>query len=277
MEFPEAVRSFDAHMEARRLSGSTRRTYRYELVYFWSSWAFEHCPDVLLATTGDLEAYIVWLPAHGSKRGDATRALKAFYRWAVQYTGHDAAAELVIGRTRLDRAPDLPDAELRALLRAAFRRERRRGWAILLCVSTGARVGSLCALEIRDVDLERAVIHFRSTKGDRPYRLPLNRPGLRAARALLELRNVSKREANLEVVGVGPARFRQWVHDAEHEAGLPRVWPHLLRHAFSNRVALSGDVEAWRRAMNHADISQWARYNSADDERIRRAVSGAHP
>src|SRR5213593_3885060 len=167
MDFPEAVRRFDAHMEARRLSGSTRRQYRYELTYFWASWAFDHCPDVLDATAGDLEAYLVWLPAHGSKRGDATRALKAFYRWAATVdSGRNPASELVVGRPRLDRAPDMPDEEIRALLRAAFRRERRRGWAILLCLSTGARVGSLCALETRDVDLERAVIHFRSTKGD---------------------------------------------------------------------------------------------------------------
>jgi integrase len=64
----------------------------------------------------------------------------------------------------------------------------------------------------------------------------------------------------------------QWVHAAEQEAGLGRVWPHLLRHAASTRVARSSDPETWRRFMNHADLSQWARYVAGTDERVRRAV-----
>jgi hypothetical protein len=38
-------------------------------------------------------------------------------------------------------------------------------------------------------------------------------------------------------------------------------------------VAAKGDPEAWRQAMNHADLSQWARYVAASDERLRAAVS----
>jgi site-specific recombinase XerD len=74
------------------------------------------------------------------------------------------------------------------------------------------------------------------------------------------------------LIGVGAERFRQWVHAAEQEAGLGRVWPHLLRHAASTRVARSSDPETWRRFMNHADLSQWARYVAGTDERVRAAV-----
>jgi site-specific recombinase XerD len=74
------------------------------------------------------------------------------------------------------------------------------------------------------------------------------------------------------LIGVGAERFRQWVHAAEQEAGLDRVWPHLLRHAASTRVARSSDPETWRRFMNHADLSQWARYVAGTDERVRAAI-----
>jgi len=77
---------------------------------------------------------------------------------------------------------------------------------------------------------------------------------------------------DVTLLGVGAERFRQWVHAAEQEAGLGRVWPHLLRHAASTRVARRADPETWRRFMNHADLSQWARYVAGTDERVRRAV-----
>ena len=80
------------------------------------------------------------------------------------------------------------------------------------------------------------------------------------------------RPAESTLIGVGAERFRQWVHAAEQEAGLGRVWPHLLRHAASTRVARSSDPETWRRFMNHADLSQWARYVAGTDERVRAAV-----
>jgi len=94
-----------------------------------------------------------------------------------------------------------------------------------------------------------------------------------AARHLLgcdfDARNIG---AKVTLIGVGAERFRQWVHAAEQDAGLGRVWPHLLRHAASTRVARSTDPETWRRFMNHADLSQWPRYVAGTDERLRQAI-----
>lgn len=106
------------------------------------------------------------------------------------------------------------------------------------------------------------VIHFRQTKGDRPFDQTMNEKSRRAARGLLAF-------GWDPLVGVGPARFRQWVHEAERDAGLDRVWPHLLGHAFSNTVAKEGDVEGWRRSMTHATLSEWPRCNVADEDRVR--------
>jgi integrase len=268
--FPELLRRFDAHLQAVGRAEATRATYRYELTRFWCDWCVLGSIDPLEATAQDVEGYLAALPGRGSKRADASRALKAFYGWASRVRGSNPAAEVVIPRARVGPAPHLDEASLRRLLRAAFRKEARRGWAIMLCVATGARIGSLVAVEPRDVDLDRAFITFRVTKGNRPYGLPLNRQGLVAARHLLG--GISP-GAKLTLVGVGAPGFRVWVHQAERDAGLERVWPHLLRHEFSNRVAAKGDPEAWRQLMNHADLSQWARYVAASDERLRAAIS----
>jgi integrase len=45
---------------------------------------------------------------------------------------------------------------------------------------------------------------------------------------------------------------------AEQRARLPRIWPHLLRHCFSRRVAekaVKRGLDTWRRLMNHTDLS----------------------
>jgi integrase len=137
---------------------------------------------------------------------------------------------------------------------------------MLLALRTGARVGSLVSVRLVDVDLEARTIWFAQAKNDRPYGVPLDRAGIIAARHLVAEARSAGRE---RLIGVGATRVRQWVHGAEQDAGLPRIWPHLFRHAFATRVAQANDPEAWRRLMNHADLSQWARYNHADQGRLR--------
>jgi len=268
--FPAVLRRFDRHLDVVGRADGTRRHYRYELLCWWTDYLFPGELEVADIRPGHVEEYLGTLPRQGSKRGDAIRALRAFFAWAVVEgeVDRDPAAHVPIPRPKVPPAPDLSDDELRRLLRAAFRREPRRGWAILLCYVTGARVGSLVAARPSDVHLgSNARLDLLEAKGGKPYSVPLERAGVIAATQLQRSTTVGDR-----LIGVGAERFRQWVHAAEQEAGLGRVWPHLLRHAASTRVARSSDPETWRRFMNHADLSQWARYVAGTDERVRRAV-----
>jgi integrase len=269
--FAAVLRRFDAHLDVTGCSPATRRKYRYELVCWWIDWLYLSDVELDELRPRHLEEYVAGLARNGSKRGDALRALRSFFAWceAEGEVDRSPIAHIPVPRPKLMPAPDLPDDELRRLLRAAFRRERRRGWAILLAYVTGARVGSLVALRPCDVHLGASPrIDFATAKGDRPYSVPLERAGVLAARHLLAIGEVGKPR----LIGVGAERFRQWVHAAEQEAGLGRVWPHLLRHAAATRVARSTDPETWRRFMNHADLGQWTRYVAGSDERLRAAV-----
>jgi integrase/recombinase XerD len=268
--FPAVLRRFDRHLDVLGRADATRRQYRYELLRWWTDHLFAAELEVADVRPADVEEYLGALPRHGSKRTDAIRALRALFAWAVVEgeVDRNPIAHIPIPRPRRGPAPDLSDDDLRRLLRAAFRRERRRGWAILLCYVTGARVGSLVAARPSDVHLgPDARLDLLEAKGGKPYSVPLERAGVIAARHLL-----SDQHRSGHMIGVGAERFRQWVHAAEQEAGLGRVWPHLLRHAASTRVARSSDPETWRRFMNHADLSQWARYVAGTDERVRAAL-----
>lgn len=265
MEFAPLLRRFDAYMQVAGRSDSTRHAYRRELVNFWIDFLIDRGLELDTVTEDDIVEYLRDLPKNGTKRGDSLRALRALYSWGDGRMRPDNPTKAMkVPRPGRQPAPNLGDEQLRLLLRTLFRREPRRGWAAMLCFATGARVGSLVALRTEDVDLDRGLIHFRVVKNDRPYSKPLTRMSYVAAR---QLSLTAAREDRELLIGVGQERFRQWLHQAEAEAGLPRIWPHLLRHSYSNRAA-KNDPEAWRRGMNHADLSQWARYHGADDERL---------
>lgn len=275
VDFPAALRLFDAYQGATGTADRTRHAYRRELTNFWCDWCALREIEVMEAGPADLYLYLQGLEAQGRKRGDATRALKSFYSWAtIEHRQDNPAERLKVPREKLSRAPKLDGAHERALLRAAFRRDPRWGWSILLALNTGARVGSLSRVTLADVDLEQGTMHFAVAKGAKPYTVPLNPPAATAAHRLMHL---ARERGDDRLLGVGPDRFRQWVHEAQRLAGLPRMWPHLLRHEFSNRVAANGDPEAWRQLMNHSDLSQWARYVYADEQRMRDALPGQLP
>lgn len=115
-DFPELLRRFDTWMIARGWSDVTRRKYRYELLGF-----VDHCAlgDVPLADVSEdvLLSYIAAMPANGSKRGDASRALKAFYRWgAGRIRIDDPSSAVQIPRPKLTEAPILEAEAVRRLL-----------------------------------------------------------------------------------------------------------------------------------------------------------------
>ncbi len=266
VEFAPTLRRFDAYMQVAGRSDTTRHAYRRELVNLWIDYLLARELELDTVSEDDLVDYVASLPKNGSKRGDVLRALRAFFTWGQGRIREDnPAVSMKVPTKGRGMAPNLGDEQLRLLLRTLFRRESRRGWAAMLCFATGARVGSLVALTASDIDLDAGLIHFRVVKNDRPYSKPMNRMAYVSAWQLLHEVHHAPRPT---LIGVGQERFRQWLHMAEQEAHLPRVYPHLLRHSYSNRAA-RGDPEAWRRGMNHADLSQWARYHGLDDDRLR--------
>jgi site-specific recombinase XerD len=257
--FPVVLQRFDAFLQATGRAARTRSAYRRQLVVFFADTFVE--PQH--ASEDDVVAYLASLPANGSRRPDAIRALRAFWRWYEPHVDRNPVERVRTPRKRVPDAPEIDRAALRSIFRAAFRRERRRGWAIMLAYATGARRASLVALTVEDVRGDR--VRFEVAKGNRPYSVRLGRMARIAARHLVQDARSAGRPT---LLGVGGERFRQWVEQASHDAGY-HAWPHLLRHAFGTQLARRTDPDTWRRAMGHADLSQYPRY--VHPERAREA------
>ena len=113
---------------------------------------------------------------------------------------------------------------------------KRMWW--LVALFTGARKGSIEALRWDDVDIEKKVIHFRVTKGDRPYAVPM-------ADALA---NFLKCYRSSEDVPPSQWVFPSPVVDGAHLVDVKNtnegVGPaHRLRHTFRTTLAELGVAE----------------------------------
>ena len=184
-DFFAVMRRWDEWMVGRGLAEKTRGMYRYMLL----DMAADLMMDPLEVTEAELFAHIASLPPRGNKAAAVARASRSFYGFTFGhgFTPTNPAVDLAVKEHRAGRVPRLSEQDLRAILRAAFRKSPRRGWAILLAYTTGARAGSLVAVEPADVHLEAGYIEFKVAKNDKPYTVPLERKGRIAALHLLAL------------------------------------------------------------------------------------------
>jgi integrase len=125
----------------------------------------------------------------------------------------------------------------------------------LAALFTGARKGSIEALKWIDVDLEKKVIHFRVTKGNRPYAVPMSD-------TLAELFTQYQAAGD-----VPPSEwvFPSSVFDGKHIVAVKNtnegVGPaHRLRHTFRTTLAeLGATSDQARLLMGHSmgnDVSR---------------------
>lgn len=263
-DFAMRLRAWEGHLDVvEQVTPGTRYAYRRCLIRFFADTLVDPTDDTL--TEDAISAYLRTVPRNGSTRSDMIRALKAYSRYAASRRGKDPTERLHVPPRRRRKKNLIPEDAVRAMLRAAFRRERRRGWTFLLMAETGARVGSVVAVEAEDVG--RDEITFRRAKNDKPYSVPLNHAARIAAEHLIA-------EGRSPLVGVGEERIRQWMREAAEEADLVKVlWhPHQLRSYFLTRLARVTDPGTWRQIANHSDLSQYPTYVAEDDSLAREAV-----
>src|SRR5262245_29214372 len=80
--FPDVLHRFDRHLDVIGRAGTTRRKYRYELLRWWTDYLFPADLEIADVLPRHVEEYLGGLPRHGSRRGDALRALRPFLAWA---------------------------------------------------------------------------------------------------------------------------------------------------------------------------------------------------
>ena len=313
MDLGSAAADFLRHCRARGLSAHTLAAYAGDLD------DYARQPRDTAGTTEpsreDIDGWVEALRRRGLSPATVRRriaSLKVFCRW-LEEEGRIAANPFHQMRLRLKvprRLPrNLKRDEVTALLAAsggagpaeedgataeAFA-EATLSLAIRLMLTTGIRVGELCAIRLDDLDLAARVIAIRG-KGERDRRVFLVDDHVAAETAAYLRRRAAwlgrtrgAAAAGNEATGVRllltprgtPARpdhIRRLLARRVRRLALDRhVTPHMLRHTAATRLLERGvDIRFVQKLLGHASISTTEIYTHVSDRALREAIVGAN-
>jgi integrase len=164
---------------------------------------------------------------------------------------------------------------------------------VTLAWETGARSGELLQLEWTDLDSERRLVTFandpargRQTKGRRSRTVPLSEAALNALREYAaRYRLLAPRPPYIFKLlrpdrhkrpGDRIVRLYTGFKQAANEAGLVRLRPHNLRHAFVTRKLAEGiPAQLVMRYVGHADLATTLKYTHLVPEHLRPVVDAS--
>lgn len=258
------------YLEEKPLAESTKTNYRYNLEHYLVDWGARGLHDVGNDRTGFRFLVGQIKKKHGvATRNQVVRLVSAVYRWQRKIDTSlpeppttAVEVEPIPARDWAYSAEELAKwwysqkeekAEIVTRGVKTLGPLKRMWW--LTALFTGARKGSIEALKWTDVDLDMKRIHFRVTKGDRPYAVPMCE---KLADLLTEYRDGGD-------VPPSPWVFPSTVSEGDHVVGVKNdkegVGPaHRLRHTFRTTLAQIGaSSDQARMLMGHSmggDISR---------------------
>ena len=228
--------------------------------------------------------------------------IKVFYRWLLA-TGQidDNPADHLDQPTKWKRLPGvLTPSQVRKLLEAPQPPEKAsdaaplwmRDRAILeLMYASGLRANEVGNIGLIDVMEKLGVVRVLG-KGDKQRLVPMGKPAQRALdRYLQECRPMlinAERAAErrdrgklfLSRTGKPIERVRVWqiVKHWAKQAGLPKTYPHMLRHSFATHLLAGGaDLRIVQELLGHSDITTTQIYTHVDRSSLHRTVRNLHP
>jgi integrase/recombinase XerD len=245
------------------------------------------------ARPADLVAHLGALHARGlgpRTRARQIAAIRGFYRFAraAGRVADDPAALLESPRLprRLPRALSRADAQ--ALVEAPGGDGPRglRDRAILeLLYGSGLRASEIVGLRPGDLDLHGQFLVCHG-KGSRQRLVPVGGEARKALRAYMEhARPILVRRRDPDTLFVnhrgGPlSRQGLWglVRGYAGRLGLPRAFPHALRHSFASHLLEGGaDLRSVQALLGHADIGTTEVYTHLPTDAVRRMYRRFHP
>jgi integrase len=162
--------------------------------------------------------------------------------------------------------------EQKRLLQAVRSNLTARSLGIATCLLTGMRIGELCALQYKDIDISDRLIFVSKTVNrislNKGTRLVMSSPKSKSSireipisSTLLDLlQTLPIKNPDIYVVGgtstpMEPNTFRRFFYSFLKKAGIRKVKVHALRHTMATTsVGIGADPVALSKLLGHADV-----------------------
>jgi integrase/recombinase XerC len=148
-----------------------------------------------------------------------------------------------------------------------------------LLYGAAMRVGEVCCAQVGDVDLNRGFIRVRG-KGARQRMIPLGPAPSAALATHMETRTSTFKNAplfNPQNNSPRPLTARdvqRMITTLGERAGIPDVWPHLLRHSAATHMIEAGvPLSNVRDLLGHSNIATTSRYLHSTPDGLAGAVA----
>jgi len=244
--------------------------------------------------TGALRSYVAHLHGRRLSARSIARALasvRTYFSYLVTEGLVDSNPAEGLAQIRTPRrVPDIVDrAAVEQLLEGCpATPPGTRDRAILeLLYAAGLRVGELVALDLDEVQLDERLLRVRG-KGRKERLVPFGRQARRALAEYLPVRAAWRRDRGItdEALFVNQRGGRlsdrsvRRILDAavSRTAGLHRLHPHALRHAFATHLLEAGmDLRVIQELLGHSSLSTTQVYTSVDLAHLMAVYRKSHP
>jgi integrase/recombinase XerD len=293
MTIAEIREGFIAHLQSRRLSPATIRTYLDGIDRFGMAY-----PDVDLRTIGrsEIDTYVAALAKMKislSTRETRLRGLRRLFEYLI-----DTQRLLVTPMAHLRQkyiAPKLgrvlSEAEAERLCNApntSIAIGVRDRALVELLYATGVRRGELCTLEVFDVDLPGKLLRVRHGKGGKERFVPLSWAAqkwlseyLREIRPRYARRWGDRARTLFVTRGGKPINagvVEQLLIKYSRKAHLKRVSCHALRRTAATALLRNGaDILTVSEFLGHSQVHTTQRYTRLVIRDVRQAHARTHP
>ena len=196
---------------------------------------------------------------------------------------HAGAREAVPPHGDQDAAPSESSTASRDGKRHAV--ELRDAAMLELLYATGMRVGELTGLDVGDVTFSNRTAKVTG-KGDKQRVIPFGAPAARALERWLEdgrPRLANGRSGGALFLGARGGRIdqrivRRTVHEYAHDAGVPDISPHALRHSAATHMLDGGaDLREVQEMLGHSSLKTTQRYTHVSIEQLKARYAQAFP
>lgn len=301
MEIDPALERFWIYLRGERnLSAATRRAYRGDLMLFAEYWKKEagHRP-LEEADRAFIRPYLARLGEREWRRSTLLRkyeSLWAFFRFLVRKgillqnptdgiprPKHERRIPSFLGEGEMSRMMTLREPGRRS---GGALRSARDAAIVELLYSSGLRAEEMVGLTVDALDPWEGTVRVFG-KGSRERVVPVGASALNRVRVYLKGRGIDLGVSVPLAIPLfaGPSgkpinvrTLRRAVEAAGRSAGVPKAYPHLLRHSFATHLLNRGcDLRSVQEMLGHKNLSTTQIYTHVTTERLRDVYAKAHP